>query len=376
MVARPLKVAFLAPTPPPVMGPSIATTVVFSEEPPSDIELVHLDTADRRSLSTLGKIDLGNVWQALRMYAGLFSILLLRRPRVVYVPISQTPIGYVRDTGLICLGWIFGRRIVLHLRGGDFRAFYDRCGRPLRFWIRWTLRRAAGVIVLGECLKRQFTPFVEESRIFVVPNGEDFPELDRVARVYERPRRHVLYLGNLIPPKGAGDLLRAVPGVLARHPDTRFTFAGEFRQPEFERWARGFVAERGLEDPVRFVGPVDRDGKTRLLKEADLFVFPSTREGHPWVIVEALAAGLPVVTCDVGCIRESVIDGLNGRLVPPRDPARLAAAITGLFDDPETLRAMAAASRSHYEHGFRRTHFRSRLFGALRAAGNGAPPCG
>jgi glycosyltransferase involved in cell wall biosynthesis len=368
-VRRRIRVAFLAPTPPPVMGPSIATTVVFAEAPPSDIELIHLDTADRRGLETLGRIDFANVLQALGMYFGLLKILLLRRPHVVYIPISQTPIGYLRDSVLIVLARILRRRVVLHLRGGNFAPFYEKCSRPLRRFVRWTLRRAEGVIVLGDCLRPQFEPFLPADRIHVVPNGEDFPELAGAARRYAAARTYrVLYLGNMLPTKGAGDLIEAIPAIVARHPGTRFTFAGAWRTDEFRTWAEEFVRAHALEDVVHFAGPVDRPAKTRLLAEADVFAFPSTAEGHPWVIVEALAAGLPIVSCDVGCIRESVLDGRNGRLVPTRRPDALAAAINAMLDDPDALARMGRESRAHYERGFTRDAFRGRLFDALRAA--------
>jgi len=377
MVGRPtpLGVAFLAPTPPPVMGPTIATEIVLRGPLPPDLRIHHIDTADRRGLETLGRVDLPNLWNAVRTAARLLWLLATRRPHLVYIPISQTRLGYLRDSGYLLLAWLFRRRIVVHLRGGDFGMFYGRGGRLLRAWIRWTLRRVHGVIVLGECLKPMFTPFVPEERIHVVPNGEDFPEFDEVRRDYGARRAfHVAFLGNLIPVKGVDDLLRAVPDILARHPGTRFTFAGAWRDAEFRAWAERFVRERGLQGSVAFTGPVDRAGKAALLRDADLFVFPSTREGHPWVIVEALAAGLPVVSCDAGCIRESVVDGRNGILVPMRDPAALARTVNGLLAEPRRLADMAAESRRQYLSHYTRDRFRSRLFEALRGAG-GSTPC-
>jgi glycosyltransferase involved in cell wall biosynthesis len=176
-------------------------------------------------------------------------------------------------------------------------------------------------------------------------------------------------LGNLIPSKGPGDLLRAAPAVLQSHPRTRFVFAGAWRDAAFERWVDAFLDEHGLRDRVEFTGPVDRARKVELLREADLLVFPTyyKAEGHPWVIVEALAAGLPIVSTDRGCIRECV-DG-NGRLVPPRDADGLARVLTELLRQPAELERMAVASRDLHRRRFTRAHFRRGLFRAMRAAG-------
>jgi glycosyltransferase involved in cell wall biosynthesis len=373
MVARPkpLKVAFLAPTPPPVMGPSIATEIVLKGPLPNDLAIHHIDTADRRGLETLGRFDFANVWNAVRTAALLAWTICRRWPGLVYIPISQTRIGYLRDSIYLLIAWIFRRRVMLHLRGADFGEFYRRSGALLRAWVRLTLRHTDGVIVLGESLRALFEPFVPKERIFVVPNGEDFPEFEGTSRDYRaRSAFHVVYLGNLIPLKGVDDLLRAIPLVLARHPGTRFTFAGAWRSDEFRGWAEGFAREHAG-GSVRFAGPVDRVEKTALLREADLFAFPSTREGQPWVIVEALAAGLPIVSCDAGCIRESVLDGRNGRLVPMRDPETLARTINDLLADPSSLSAMAEESRRHYLSRFTRGDFRKALFEAMRGAGGG-----
>ena len=78
------------------MGPSIATEIVLAEPPPPDIELCHIDTADRRSLATLGRIDPKNVWDAARTSGQLFWVIVTKRPRLVYVPLSQTTIGFLR----------------------------------------------------------------------------------------------------------------------------------------------------------------------------------------------------------------------------------------------------------------------------------------
>jgi glycosyltransferase involved in cell wall biosynthesis len=369
MVSR-TRVAFLAPSPPPVMGPSIATQIVLDEPPPADLELCHIDTADRRSLQTLGRIDLKNLWDAVYAYARLGWLLLRRRPRLVYIPISQTTLGYLRDSGFLLLARLFRRRTLLHLRGGYFRTWYEQeCGRLMRAWIRWTLRGAHGVIVLGETLRPHFEGLMPDAAIHVVPNGEDYPELAACPRRYEGRRDfRLLFLGNLIPSKGPGVLLRAAPEILRRHPGTRFVFAGAWRDPRFKRWAEAFVERHGLRDRVAFTGPVDRRRKAALLREADLLVFPTyyRNEGHPWVIVEALAAGLPIVSTDRGCISESV-NG-NGRLVPEQDAGALAETLVDLLGRPADLERMAAASRTVHAERFTRAHFRRRLFEAMREA--------
>jgi glycosyltransferase involved in cell wall biosynthesis len=109
---------------------------------------------------------------------------------------------------------------------------------------------------------------------------------------------------------------------------------GELRE-ELERRADGL--------PVELTGA--RDDVPELLASFDVFAFPSLFEGLCLAVIEAQAAGVPVVATPVGGIRETVVDGETGLLVPPRDPAALAAAIRRLLDDRDLARRLAEEAR-------------------------------
>ncbi len=95
-----------------------------------------------------------------------------------------------------------------------------------------------------------------------------------------------------------------------------------------------------------------RDEVFRLYHEADVFVLPTWREGFPNVVIEAMAAALPVVSTPVGAIPEAVEDGRSGLLVPVRDAAALEAALRRLIDDPAARLAMGARGRARVESTF------------------------
>ena len=104
---------------------------------------------------------------------------------------------------------------------------------------------------------------------------------------------------------------------------------------------RARVREWGIEGSVRFVG--SRVDVPDLLRASDLFAHPSREEGFSNAILEAMAAGLPVVACAVGGNPEAVVDGETGRLVPPRDPERFADAMAELIADESKRRNFGEA---------------------------------
>jgi glycosyltransferase involved in cell wall biosynthesis len=116
---------------------------------------------------------------------------------------------------------------------------------------------------------------------------------------------------------------------------------GELRE-ELARRADGL--------PVELTGA--RDDVPELLASFDVFAFPSLFEGLCLAVIEAQAAGVPVVATPVGGIRETVVDGETGLLVPPGDPAALAAGIRRLLDDRPAAEAMAAEAKRRVQERY------------------------
>lgn len=187
-------------------------------------------------------------------------------------------------------------------------------------------------------------------------------EQDRAADGRTRLRTHVVGLGidldrfdvpraphagsvigsvaRLAPQKGLDTLLDALPLVRGARPEARLVLAGDGElRGELERRA----ATLGLGEAVTFTGHVD--DVPAVLAGLDVFAFPSRFEGLCLAVIEAQAAGVPVVATPVGGIRETVIDGETGLLVPVDDAPALAQAVGRLLDDPSAAAELAAEAR-------------------------------
>ncbi len=140
--------------------------------------------------------------------------------------------------------------------------------------------------------------------------------------------------------KGLDVLIDAAPLVLARRPDARFVIVGD-GELRAELEARAVAA--GVADRVAFLGA--RDDIPEQLATLDVFVLPSRFEGLCLAVIEAQAAGVPVVATPVGGIRETVVPGETGLLVPVDDPGALAAAILTLLDDPALAAHLAGEAQ-------------------------------
>ena len=193
---------------------------------------------------------------------------------------------------------------------------------------------------------------VRADKITQVPNAV---ALDRFPRaVSPAPARPtdpavphtVLTVARLDPQKGLHDLVAAAALV----PEARVMVVGEGpERPALETE----IARLGLGDRVHLLG--FRSDVPDLLAASDLFVLPSLFEGLPLSILEAMAAGKPVVATAIGGNDEAVVDGATGLLVPPGDPQALADAIRALLRDPERRRRLGEAGRRRAEAEFSAT---------------------
>jgi glycosyltransferase involved in cell wall biosynthesis len=215
-------------------------------------------------------------------------------------------------------------------------------GRPwLRAFERTALRLAHVVVAnsnaAAACLRTEGLP---SDRIAVVRNGIDADAFASPRRV-AHPRR-VIVVGNLRAGKGHDVLLRAVPLVLARHPDATFHVVGD---GPLGTEVRALADTSGISAAVTFHGHQE-DVRARLA-DADIFVLPSLSESSPNALLEAMAAGIAVVASNVGGVPEIVDDGRTGLLAPPADPAALADRIVQLMDAPDVRHRLAAAAQAH-----------------------------
>lgn len=221
-------------------------------------------------------------------------------------------------------------------------------------------------------------------RIAVIHNGVAIPE--EPLRLGGRPpglpagKRIILCVANLIHYKGHLDLLAAAAEVLPAFPDVALVLVGE---GSMRRAIEEAVARDGLEKRVHLLG--QRGDVPALLAAAELFVLPSHEEGLSNALLEAMAHGIPVVATAVGGNPEAVEDGVSGLLVPSRDPAALAKAMTALLGDPAAAHRMGQRGRARITRCFaidRMVEKTERLYTDLLrkhsrgvASGGSAEPC-
>jgi len=236
---------------------------------------------------------------------------------------------------------------------------------PIVWWIReehfpgWVIRILAKIIevmaeqtvAISESLRERFYGQKEIKRLNVIYNGVECVEGHRFTPVSREELglragdRVIGCVGPLYPPKGQIHLIRAAARIVSqRHRVVLLLVGGELeRQLGYSQQVRQEIQAFGLEKHVRLLG--FRKDIPALLEHVDIYVQPSISEGFGRAVVEAMWDGCPVVASAVGGLREIVVQGETGLLVPPADSQALARALLTLLDDGEVCRRMGAAGK-------------------------------
>jgi len=277
------------------------------------------------------------IWLASVWHTAL--VCLRDRPAVVHAHAASRG-SFFRKSLLLLLARRCGAATIFHLHGASFREFaLDESGPLWRWWIRHTLQASSAVIALSPSWAEFLGGFAPGARVQVVPNSVKVDAFSSSLPV--QPGR-ILFLGRAGERKGLFDLLEAVALVRPAFPDVRLAIGGDGDLDEVTRRAQAL----GIAGQVELLGWVGPQARADQLARAAVFCLPSHAEGLPMAMLEAMAAGKPVLVTPVGGIPEAVRDGDNGLLVPVRDPAALAQALASLLGDAALARRIGLRARA------------------------------
>lgn len=268
--------------------------------------------------------------------------LIFHKCSVVHIHLSSRGSSF-RKCILCGVCIIGGAKYVLHLHGSEFREFYDHeLSHNGKYLVRLLFSKAQKIIALSNSWRGWIEDSFKLKNVIVIHNG-----VESVKRESTHSRtKTILFLGRIGKRKGVDILLKAMIDVVKVIPDARLVIGGDGDIESFQSMCSP------LGGSVTFLGWIGPEDKEKELNNAAVYCLPSWNEGLPMSILEAMSAGLPVVSTPVGGIPEAVIHGQNGYLVPPGDDSALAQALIRLLSDPELATKMGHEGRRLYEEHF------------------------
>lgn len=357
------KVLLAVPLPPPFAGPEVSSQLMISSFLKDEFDLSVLRTTVHKTNAQRGHVSLGSISKLFSLLVKLSWMIVTKWPACVYTIINQNKTGFVRDSCIVLVSKLFGRRVILHFRGSNFEAFYNKQNGLFKTYIWFILNRADKIILQAEWVKEKFAQFVPRARLRVIYNAVATKEFEGLF-----PKRSnngevkVLFLNHLSVAKGFVDLLDAAKAAVRENKHLRFLIAGDVINHEkniligehgkamefidIHSLVEGTKKDESLGGRIEFLGEINEDhDKMELYKKADMFILPSYSEGCPLSVLEAMACGLPVIVTPVGALVEIIKDKVNGFIVPLSEPAGLKDKILVLAEDNSLRQKIGEANK-------------------------------
>jgi colanic acid/amylovoran biosynthesis glycosyltransferase len=237
---------------------------------------------------------------------------------------------------------------------------------PYRWRLDKKIERALFVCCISHFCRSQamiFTLTEKWDRLHIIHCGVNpdlFVPVDSTT-----PHKRLLYVGRLAANKGLPILLQSLASLQSSHPEITLTVVGDGEDRSF---LEQMSLQLGLQERVNFVGYKSQTEVRQYLQQSEVFVLPSFAEGIPVVLMEAMAAGVPVVATQIAGISELVEDGINGYLVPPGDSISLTKRIESLLGDGELRSRLGASGRLKVEREFNLDREVERLYRVMNSA--------
>ena len=350
------RVLFIVPLPPPIHGASLRNaSLVNSEEIQSQFEIRVIAMRFISDNSEMGKFSLSKIWKALVLYLNMCKEILSFKPDLVYFNSATFGFALYRDLVVIFLAKLFRSNLIIHLRTqGVERQTKESTWKKFLFSRAF---RKTTLICLSENLAKDVSSVYENDPI-VVNNGIEgvgFPD-----RLYSSKKIQFLFLSNFLKTKGIFELVDAAEQLKNEAFDFRLVIAGKDADLSYQD-INEYVISKNLEGLVTVLGPVYGKEKEILFKESDVFVFPTTFEAFPGVVLEAMQFGLPVISTIEGAIPEIIVDGTTGLLIKKKELGELIAVMKFFILNPEEVEKYGKSGMKRFQEKYTLDRFVERM---------------
>lgn len=280
-------------------------------------------------------------------------VLIKSNPDIVHIhTASYWPFWENATYGL--LSKILHKKVILHIHGGLFLKFYEESNVFVKFQIRKILDIPNKIVVLSRRWKKLLEGIAREEKMAVIENFVDLEQFTSYRKKFDlrKDTINVLFVGGVAAKaKGVHVILKAIPIVAVKCKDVVFSMVACEEVHE-----SGVVENKNLySSNAVFLDYVFDEEKTNVFVSADIFVLPSYAEGFPVTLLEAMAAGLPVIVTPVGAMPEVVEEGKNGFLIRVGDYRALAERILLLAKDRRLRCKMASNNIKKIRERYDRT---------------------
>lgn len=357
------KILFLVQLPPPIHGASaVNQSIKDSTLINSTFSTAYINISPAKDLTDIGKLSTGKLFSLIRIIVSSTFTFIKLKPDLVYITLSPHGFAFYKDGLIALIIKSLGGHVVFHLHGKGI----EKETKSSRFKkaIYKLVFKNSNIIHLSDKLFFDINDIRDHSMsITAIPNGINSSEY--VADTRKQQAVNFVYLSNLIPAKGADVLIRAT-NLIDRKYAERFKvkIIGKPSNNSYLQELNSLITE-DTSGIITILGPKYGTEKVCELVTSDVFILPTKNDCFPLSILEAMAAGLAVISTNEGAIADIVDHGITGDIIPDTNPYSLATAMTKHIEDRAYSEACAKAALEKFNLKYTQEIFEKKLAATL-----------
>lgn len=356
---------FVGPSDAFISGQSIAFKMLTEYESNHKI-------AGSKSVTLHNSAGGGLFYKLFYMFYFVFKLIktcISQKPSVVYLSISRSLGGFMKDLPVFLLAFVSGSKVCVHLHGSDFKDFYRSTGKFSRWLVDFCYRRVSVAFVLCDGMHSEFEDIPGISVITVFNCAPDLGKLRTPVDAEEH--MNILYMSNVIRTKGILELIDAVKSFYSEHGRISLKIAGDFVGDEVmsavEIRAVFFEKLSGVEF-ISYEGIAKGANKNQLFEWANIVALPSfyRTEAQPLVLIEAMSCGRFVLSSAFKYIPEFIADKENGILLASVTKDNLLAAFKDINSGNANYAQVCENNRKYYNSNFTESVHCERILNSIK----------
>lgn len=374
-----IKILLIGTIPPPMGGASYMVQILLNSKFSQTFEIIFINTKYIKTIFDLRKFTILKLLKTIKYLFIVFYVLSFKNVAFVIVCPSTGGYSIIKDAIFSLISSrIFKKKLILWMHGNGYLD-YDERHSVIKKLIDNMSKDALIIITLGDNLKNAYLRWCEAEKMVTVPNGINMMFDDSILEYRRNRALHknvknttVLYLSNLDESKGFKIVLYAARNILNLRKDINFVFCGAWANQDQMKMVSQFCKDYNLYPFIEFRGKTLGRKKMKAYEDADIFVFPTSFsiETFGLVNIEAMDAGLPIITTSRGAIPEIVQDGINGFLVPEQNVKAVAEKIILLVDNPSLRFEMGKINRIKFKENYTIDIFADRWISLIEKLSN------
>ncbi len=353
------KVLFILQLYPPIHGAStVGEYIKQSKIINQDISgtYVRISTISKNKNSRLFK-----VFNLLKLYIKCLYLLISTKYDLVYLAPCASNIGFYKDFGLCLMAKIFNKNVVYHFhdKGISTKKFVNKHTYKLFF-------RNVKVILSSSTLFYDVEDYVERGNAYFIPYGIPNEISEPIKREGRNAHPIILFFAHMMKEKGVLELLKSCAILKKEGYNFICNFVGGWYDIT-EASFYSFLQVNELLDNVKYLGPQYGKEKNKVLREADIFAFPTYYKGECFTLglLEAMKNGLPIITTNEGAITDIIDEGVNGFIVNTNDLNKITPHLKLLIDSETKRISIGSEARVKFEKEFTLAVFEKRMLNII-----------